>query len=57
MKDEYLSIIAGALVIAGLRVLDWFLPKGRQSKWSAKHSVEVRDERDEDEENDYGRSM
>lgn len=56
MKDEYLSIIAGALVVAGLRVMDWFLPKGRMSKWAQKHSIESKPNED-DEEDDYGRSM
>ena len=55
-KDEYPSIIAGALVVASLRVMDRFLPKGRMSKRAQKHSIESKPNED-DEEDDHGRSL
>lgn len=43
MSDQSWAVLIGFLVVAGLRVLDWFLPKGRHSKWADRMST-----RDED---------
>lgn len=39
MSDQSWAVFIGFVVVAGLRVLDWFLPKGRHSKWAERHSA------------------
>jgi hypothetical protein len=43
------GLIALAAVIA-LRVLDWFLPKGRTWRWIRDHTVPVHDDKDDTDE-------
>ena len=50
VSDQNWAILVGFLVVAGLRLLDWFLPKGRHSRWADQHSIESRyKSEDEDE--------
>lgn len=39
MSDQAWAIVIGAGVMVAIRVLDFFLPKGRMSKWAKEHSV------------------
>lgn len=41
MNDSGYATIIGLAVIVVLRLLDYFLPKGRAFKWSVKHSIAV----------------
>jgi hypothetical protein len=45
VSDQSVAVLIGFLVVAGLRVLDWFLPKGRHSKWAEQHSTPDEDEK------------
>ena len=48
MSDQAWAVAIGAAVMVAIRVLDFFLPKGRISKWAHQHSVKA--EEDEEDE-------
>lgn len=50
MSDQAWAAAIGALTIITLRVVDYFLPTGRISRWAARHSVD-KDHPDEEDEN------
>ena len=37
MSDQTWAILIGFLTVAGLRVLDWYLPKNWHSRWASRH--------------------
>lgn len=39
MSESTWAVLAGMVSVIVLRLLDWWLPRGRMSKWAAKHSV------------------
>ena len=39
MNEQTIAIIIGFLTVVGLRVLDYYLPKGYISKWAKRHGV------------------
>jgi hypothetical protein len=39
VNDQAWAIVIGAGVMVAIRILDFFLPKGRMSKWAKEHSV------------------
>lgn len=45
VSDQTWAILIGFLTVAGLRVLDWYLPKNWHSKWARTHG-EKDDEKD-----------
>lgn len=47
VSDQTWAIIIGFLTVAGLRILDWYLPKNWHSKWANNHG-----EKDDDKDND-----
>lgn len=48
MSDQSWAALTAFLTIVGLRIVDWFLPKGRMSRWAARHSVPDDEDKDED---------
>lgn len=46
MSDQTWAILIGFLTVAGLRILDWYLPKNWHSKWARTHGEK------DDEQND-----
>lgn len=53
MSDQTWAVIIGAGVVAVLRIIDFFFPKGRWYNWGGKTS-KGRDEDDRREEEDDG---
>lgn len=49
MSDQAWAIAIGAAVVVVIRVLDFFMPKGRISKWAKEHSFKEEEEDEEDE--------
>lgn len=37
MTDQDKAVLVGFLLVFGLRLLDWFLPKGWVSRWTGRH--------------------
>lgn len=48
MSDQFWAVVIGGVVMLAVRVLDFYLPKGRISKWAKEHSV--KDDTDPDDE-------
>jgi hypothetical protein len=44
-----LGTLVGLFSAAVLRILDYYLPKGRMSRFTARHSVPVESAKDEEE--------
>lgn len=40
----FIGVLTGAITTALLRLLDWFLPRGRHSRWAERHGVPNEDE-------------
>lgn len=48
MSDQAWAIVIGFLTIVVLRVIDFYLPKGRISRWAKEHSVKEEEDDDKD---------
>jgi len=48
VSDQAWAIVIGAGVMVAIRILDFFLPKGRMSKWAKAHSVPHEEEPEEE---------
>ena len=40
VNDQWVAVIVGATTVIGLRILDFFMPKGWVSKWTREHAEE-----------------
>lgn len=49
MSDQTWAVIAGAALVIVMRIIDWFLPRNRISRWASKHSVPAGDSDDDGE--------
>lgn len=47
MSDQAWAVIVGFLTIVSLRIIDFYLPKGRISKWAKTNSVKIDEESEE----------
>ena len=47
MTDQAWAVVAGVLAMVALRLADYFLPRGRMSRWARDHSVRSDDDEDE----------
>ena len=47
MTDQAWAVVAGVLAMVALRLADYFLPRGRMSKWARDHSVKADDDGDD----------
>jgi hypothetical protein len=48
MTDQAWAVVAGVLAMVALRLADYFLPRGRMSKWARDHSVKADDDGDDE---------
>lgn len=39
MRDQALGVLVGLAAVIVTRLLDFYLPKNRMSRWAARHSV------------------
>lgn len=49
MSDQIWALMAGLGVVVVTRLLDYWLPRGRMSRWAARHSVPMKDDEKEDD--------
>lgn len=49
MNDQIWGALAGVAALILLRIADWYLPKGRMSKWARDHSVKADEDDDDDD--------
>lgn len=45
MSDQTWAVVIGAAVVAGLRIIDFFFPKGRWYNWGGKSAEERAEEK------------
>ncbi len=48
MSDQAWAVVVGALAMVILRAADYFLPRGRISRWARDHSVKADDDEEDD---------
>lgn len=54
MSDQAWALLAGAVTVLGLRVLDFILPKGWMLRWIHDHAVRVEDDSDDQDQDGDG---
>lgn len=52
MSDQAWAVLIGFLTIVTLRIIDFYLPKGRISKWAYEHSIREEEDEDDHHQND-----
>lgn len=49
MSDQAWALFGGIVTMLLIRILDWWMPKGRMSRWAQKHSVPIGDDEEDQE--------
>ena len=49
VSDQAWGALVAFCTVVGLRIVDWFLPRGRYSRWAERHSVRAEKRAEEEE--------
>lgn len=52
VNDQLWALVIAAATMAAVRLMDFFMPRGRMSRWAKEHSVPAKDLEDDNEEED-----